>query len=341
MIMIRKGIFWMLMGIVVLMMGCTGGQETAVSPPQTTTLTLPALDASELSGEPLKVVATTSMIGDVVTQVGGEAIELTTLMGPGQDPHTFQPGAQALTAVSQADVIFINGWDLEESLVQDLQRISEGVPVVPISANIEPLPADEDAHIHDDEHEDNENEAHAGSADPHVWFSIAHVKQWTENVAQVLSERDPEHAQTYKDNAAAYQSELDALQAYAEEQFAQIPADKRFLVTNHDSLSYLAHDYGFEVIGTVIPAASTLAEPSASDLADLIAEMDEHNICSIFTEATVSDALAQTVAAELDNCTAVQVLPLYTGAIGPTGSGADSLIGMFRANVDTIVEGLR
>ena len=112
-------------------------------------------------------------------------------------------------------------------------------------------------------------------------------------------------------------------------------------MTNHDAFGYFAQEYGFTVLGTVIPSISTLAEPSASDLAELITEMGEHGVCTIFTETTVSDALAQTVAAELDGCDNVQVLKLYTGALGPAGSGADSYIGLFRANIDAIVAGLR
>ncbi len=102
-------------------------------------LTLPEVTAVDLNGEPLRVVATTSIMGDVVAQVGGEVINLTVLMGPGQDPHSYEPAARDLTAVAQADVIFINGWDLEEGLVDDLANIGEGALVVPISANISPL----------------------------------------------------------------------------------------------------------------------------------------------------------------------------------------------------------
>jgi ABC-type Zn uptake system ZnuABC Zn-binding protein ZnuA len=112
-------------------------------------------------------------------------------------------------------------------------------------------------------------------------------------------------------------------------------------VTNHDTFSYFAQEYGFSVLGTVIPTASTLAEPSASDLAGLIKAMEGQGVCTIFTEITVSDTLAKTVAAELDGCDQVQVLQLYTGAVGPSGSGADSYISMFRHNVDMIVAGLR
>ncbi len=315
-------------------------------------LTLPAFKALTRNGEPLQVVATTSIIGDVVSQVGREAIELTTLMAPGEDPHSYEPSARELTAVADADVIFVNGWGLEEALVHDLAEIGSGVPIVPISARIEPLLFGANSHDHteadhkeaDQEeiaHEEAEHEHNHTGADPHVWFSVHHVKKWSENVTHVLSELDPDNAETYENNAAAYQEELTALEMYAVEQLAQIPEEKRFLVTNHDSLSYFAHEYGFELIGTVIPGASTLTEPSANDLAGLVAEMEAHHLCTIFTETTVSDTLAQTVAAELSACDHIQVIKVYTGSIGAAGSGADSYVSMFRANVDAIVAGLK
>jgi ABC-type Zn uptake system ZnuABC Zn-binding protein ZnuA len=315
-------------------------------------LVLPELQAAELGGEPMKVIATTSIIGDVVAQVGGDAIELTTLIGIGQDAHSFEPTAEDLTAVARADVIFINGWDLEEGLVHDLEEIGEDVPIVAISANIAPLAPGEDELEHEeegeeherehDEHEAGEEEHHEHSgADPHVWFSIHNVEQWVENVESVLSDLDPANVDAYESNAASYRSELESLEEYAASQLAQIPEEKRLLVTNHDSLSYFARDYGFELIGTILPAASTLAEPSASDLAGLIDKMELHELCTIFTEKSISDNLAQTVASELGGCSVVKVLPIYTGSIGMPDSGADSYIGMYRANVDAVVSGLR
>ena len=327
----------------VFLAGCTTTEETAVPATddhdqeheaEADMLTLPELTAVPLDGAPLKVVATTSIIGDVVAQVGGEVIDLTTLMGPGQDPHSFEPSARELTAVADADVIFVNGWGLEETLVTDLAEIAADVPLVPISANIEPLAFGET-----DYEEESDDHAH-GSADPHVWFSVANVQQWVENVQTVFSELDPTNIATYESNAAAYLTALADLDTYANTQLAQIPTEKRFLVTNHDSFGYFAEAYDFTVLGTVIPGRSTLAEPSASDLTALVATMAEHNLCTLFTEATVSDSLAKTAAGELTNCDEVQVLPLYTGAIGPSSSGADSFVGMFRANVDAIVEGL-
>jgi ABC-type Zn uptake system ZnuABC Zn-binding protein ZnuA len=289
-------------------------------------LALPELGAADLGGVPLKVVATTSIIGDVIAQVGGEAIELTTLMGPGQDPHSYEPTPQDMANVSLAHVVFVNGWDLEEALAHDLEDVAKEVPFVPVSANIEPLAFGE----HD----------HAG-ADPHAWFSIHNVEQWVENIEQVLSDLDPANAGTYERNAGTYLTKLRELETYVRAQLSSIPTENRVLVTNHDSLNYMARDYDLEVLGTVLPAASTLADPSASDLAGLIREMEEAGICTLFIESTVSDKLAQTVAAELEGCDEVRVLKLYTGAVGPADSGAESYIGMYRHNVDRIVEGLK
>jgi ABC-type Zn uptake system ZnuABC Zn-binding protein ZnuA len=250
-----------------------------------------------------------------------------------------------MVAVSEAHVIFVNGWDLEEALIHDLEDIGEDVPLVPVSAHIEPLAfgghEHEGEHAEDKAEHDEEEDHHHEGADPHTWFSIHNVEQWVENIEHVLSDLDPANAETYERNTKAYLAELEELEAYVESQLASIPAQNRFLVTNHDSFGYMAHEYDLEILGTVIPAASTLAEPSASDLAELIDEMGEHGICTLFTETTVSDKLAQTVAAELEDCAEVRVLKLYTGAVGPAGSGADSYISMYRFNIDTIVQGLK
>jgi len=311
-------------------------------------LMLPELNATDLNGAPLRVIATTSIIGDVVAQVGGDAIDLTVLMTPGQDPHSYEPAAQDLTAVSSADVIFVNGWDLEENLVRNLESIGEEALIIPISANIAPrafAEGDHDEHEgeeaeHEEEEDHEEGEHEHGGADPHVWFSVHNVEQWAENVEHVLSDLDPANATTFEANAAVYMVALEELEEYAEVELERIPSEKRFLVTNHDSFGYFAEEYGFTLLGTVIPSMSTLSEPSASDLTDLITEMEAYNVCTIFTETTLNDTLAKTVAGELDGCDEVQVLKLHTGAIGSAGSGTDSYIGMFQANVDAIVSGL-
>ncbi|MCB8968005.1 MAG: zinc ABC transporter substrate-binding protein [Ardenticatenaceae bacterium] len=319
--------------------GCTSDAANKPGTDQdadTSILTIPDLTAVAQNGAKLQVVATTSIIGDVVANVGGDAIELTVLMAPGQDPHSYQPGAAELTAVARANVIFVNGWNLEEGLLDDLEAIGENTPIIPISANITPLTLNADE---EGDHDDEADHDHTG-ADPHVWFSIQNVEQWTKNVSDVLSTLDPDNATIYANNAAQYLTALAELEQYTNSQLAAIPAEQRVLVTNHDALGYFAHDYDFTVLGTVIPGRSTLAEPAAADLTALISVMQAKNVCTIFTESSVSDTLANTVATELDTCDTVQVLPLYTGALGSAGSGADTYIDMFRSNVDTIVTGL-
>lgn len=309
-------------------------------------LTLPHLEPINRNDGQLKVVATTSIIGDVVAQVGRDAIALTTLIEPGQDPHSFEPAAQDLTAVSQADLIIVNGWGLEEALIHDLEEISEGAPVIPISANITPLifgaNAEHEGHeneTHNDNDEKEDGHAHKGP-DPHVWMNIDNVKQWVNNTQQLLTQLDPANEVTYEQNAAAYLAELDTLAEYAHTQLNPIPAEKRFFVTNHDAFAYFGDAYNFTILGTVIPGISTMAEPSAIDLAELITEMEHHNICTIFTETTVSDSLAQTVAAELNNCDQVTIAKLYSGAIGTTDSDTNSYLKMMRVNIDTIANSL-
>lgn len=317
-------------------------------------LSLPALDAVELDGRALRVVATTSIIGDVVGRVGGDAIDLTVLMGPGQDPHSYEPGAQDLTAVANADVIFVNGWDLEESLIDNLATIGEDAPIVAVSAGIVPIERDEDDHedAHEDEtdadhdeHDEGEDHdaEHAhdhGSIDPHVWFDVRSVQVWADNIAQVLSDLDPASAADYASSAASYQEELVATHDDLEAQAQSLPQASRVLVTNHDAFRYFAQAYEFDIAGTVIPSASTLAEPSASDLAELTTVMQERGVCTVFAETTSSDQLAQALANELSDCENVQVLSLYTGALGSEGSGAETYIDMMRTNMETIVEGL-
>jgi zinc/manganese transport system substrate-binding protein len=302
------------------------------------TLSLPALTAPGLAGgERLRVVATTSIVGDVVSQVGGDAIELTTLMAAGLDPHGFSPSAAQLTAVARAHVIFINGWDLEEGLVRDVANISEGkAPLVPVSAGVEALKLEEE----DDDHGDDDDDHDHGPIDPHTWFDVANVMRWTENIVHVLSEVDPANAALYRKNGDDYIDELQALDAHVRERVAIIPAASRKLVTNHDTMGYFARAYDFDVVGTLIPGASTLAEPSARDLANLIEILRRERICVVFVETIASDRLAQVVGGELNTCDNVQVVTLYTDALGPAGSGADTYIGLMRVTVDTIVGAL-
>jgi ABC-type Zn uptake system ZnuABC Zn-binding protein ZnuA len=329
-----------------LVIGCSSGQQTnepvtqaAATGAESAVLALTALQPVELGGEKLSVLVTTGIIGDVVGQVGGEAIDLRILMEAGQDPHSFEPSAGDLVAAAEADVIFINGWDLEEGLVDDLENIAGDVSLVPISAGITPIPFGQVTHASDGTDDQHQASSLQGW-DPHTWLDPHLVRQWLENGQQVLAALDPANADSYAANAADYLAGLDRLIAYYDERFAQIPPEKRKMVTNHDALGYLAEAYEIDIVGTVIPVASTVAEPSAADLARLLGVMEREGVCTIFAESTANEALAETVAAELGDCPGVQILTLYTGALGPPGSGADNYLAMMRVNMETIAAGL-
>ncbi|GAB4478035.1 MAG: zinc ABC transporter substrate-binding protein AztC [Anaerolineae bacterium] len=297
-----------------------------------TEMTIPPLEPVTLgAGERLAVVATTGLIGDVVGQVGGDQIDLTVLIEPGRDPHTYEAVPEDLAAIERAAVIFVNGLGLEETLLGSIQSTATGV-IVPISAGIEPREWEED-----DDHDDD----HDHAADPHFWMDPANVMVWARNAAQVLGALDPAHAAEYDANAAAYIAELETLDAYIREQVARIPAERRKLVTDHESFGYFAGAYGFELVGAVVPGVTTSAAPSAGDIARLVEVIRAEGVPAIFVgEASGAglERLAEQVAAE--SGMTVRVLPLYTGALDAPGTPADTYIGMMRANIDRIVEGL-
>jgi ABC-type Zn uptake system ZnuABC Zn-binding protein ZnuA len=285
---------------------------------------LPELRAANLaSGQKLRVVATTGVVGDVVHNVAGDLVELTTLIGPGQDPHTYQPAPRDIATIERAHAVFINGFGLEEGLGSTIDAAAgKGNPVVSVSAGIQPRYADQ--------------QQTTSAVDPHVWFDPANVKVWAANIEKTLSALDPGNAASYHANAAAYIRQLDELDAYIQAQVALIPAERRKLVTDHEALGYFADRYGFQVVGAVIPSVSTSAEPSAGELAALVGKIRAQGVPAIFIGTTTNPKLADLVARD----TGAQVLPLHTGETGPSGSGSETYLGMMRANADTIVQGL-
>lgn len=324
--------------VVVLVAGCAGNAMPGENGEQfdtAETLALPTVAARVAGGGRLQVLATTSTIGDVVHQVGGDAIDLVVLMQPGQDPHSYQPGAADLTAAADADVIFINGWNLEEGLVGDLTTIARKAVIVPISAGIAPRELAAHSQAEGEESLDH------GPADPHVWQDVANVIQWADNVRQVLSAADPTNAATYEANAERYRAALEQLDVELRASLQSISPEKRVIITNHDNLGYFADAYGFDVVGTVIPSVSTLAEPTAGALAELVQTMQAAGICTLVVETTASDQLARTLENELTSCDNVKLITLYTDALGPSGGGAGTYIDMMLANAAALVEGLR
>ncbi len=291
---------------------------------------LPELSPVALSnGERLRVVATTSVVADVVAQVGGDHIELTTLMPLGTDPHGYTATPQDLRAISDAHVLFINGLGLEESLLRVLDNRDGDSALISVSAGIEPL-----AHPAEDE---AEHEGEHGGADPHTWFSVRNVETWTENVAQSLAALDRANAEAYRANAAAYHETLEALDVEIRAAVETVPTEQRKLVTDHDEFGYFAADYGFTIVGSVIPSLSTQASPSAQELAQLQEQIRQEGVKAIFTGNSVNPQIEEQLAAD----TGTRVVHLYPESLSEPGGPASTYVDLMRYNVTAIVDALR
>ena len=300
---------------------------------------MPSLSPVMLAeGERLQVVATTSIVADVVQNVGGDQIELTTLMPRGTDPHAFEPTPRDAAAVADAHVVFVSGAGLEEFLERLLQGAGEGMPIVPVSYGIELLQFEGSGEQGSQEH-DGESEGDQGhtGGDPHTWFDPNNVMVWTHNVEHALSALDPAHAEAYTANAAAYEQELKGLHTWIGEQIALVPAADRKLVTDHTGFTYFAHQYGFELIGAIFPGYSTLTEPSARELAELEEAIQAYAVKAIFVGLTVSPDLAQRVADD----TGIELVFLYTGSLSEPDGPANDYLSFMRYNVTQIVQALR
>jgi ABC-type Zn uptake system ZnuABC Zn-binding protein ZnuA len=289
-------------------------------------------------GVPLQVVASFSILGDLVKNVGGEAVEVTTLIGPGVDAHTYDPAPADLVVLTKADVVFENGLGFEPWLDRFFASAQPAGARVVVTEGITPREAGAD-----DEHagEAQLDEAGAdehGQFDPHVWHDVANVVVMVGTIRDALVAADPARAQLYEANAAAYIAELEALDASIREQVGTLPEERRKLITSHDTFGYFADAYGFDVLGTALGSVSTEAgDPSARDIATLITQIEEAGVPAIFAENVANPDLMESIAAEAGVTLAP---PLYTDALGLPGSPGDTYVGMMQSNVTTIVDAL-
>jgi zinc/manganese transport system substrate-binding protein len=273
----------------------------------------------------LKVVATFSILGDLVKNVGGDKIDLRVLVGPDADTHTFEPSPTDGTALVNASLIFENGLGFERWL-DDLYTASgskaERVVVTPgITPGVIAI-GDE-----------------AGEIDPHAWQDVTFTIGMVNIIRDALMKADAANADTYQANATAYIQQLNDLDQYITSQMNVIPAERRKLVTNHDALGYFAKHYGFEIIGSALGTLSTEAgDPSAAQLARLIEEVKGAGVPTIFTENVENSKVIEQVASEAG---VVVGQPLYTDALGQQGTDGDTYVKMMRHNIDAIVAGLR
>lgn len=293
-------------------------------------------EPSAAGGEP-RIVVTTSILGDVVEQLLGDAAEVEVVMPPNADPHDFAASAQQAAAMREADALVVNGLGFEEGLLDTIESAeADGVAVITAAEAIEPIPLADD-HDHDDEEDGDEEDGEAVD-DPHLFTDPVRMREAAELVAAELQVRVPSLDTPEVDaRVSGYLDELAALDREVEALLAGIRDEDRVLVTNHEVFGYFADRYGFEVLGAIVPGGSTLAEPSASDLADLAREIEEHAVPAIFAETSSPSRLAEALAAEGAD---VDVVELYSESLGEPGSPGDSYVGMVRTNAERIAAAL-
>ena len=282
------------------------------------------------TGEKLSVVATTSILADVVGRIGGDEIELLSLIPIGVDPHAFEPTPRDAQALGEADVVLINGFGLEAFLEDLIRQAGGSAPVVSASLGIAPLA------FEGEEHEEEQGAQEEHGADPHTWLDPNNVAHWTENIEAALSALDPNRAEVFASNGETYRAELATLDGEIRDLVSRIPPENRKLVTDHDELGYFADEYGFTVVGTVIPGASSLAEPSAGQLADLLDQVKAQQVPAVFVSSVVNPALVETFAADAG----IRVATLYAHSLTAPDGPAPSYLELMRYNAETIAAAL-
>lgn len=288
-----------------------------------------------LDGNPLGVVATTSIVADVVANVGGDAIELNSIIPRMTDPHGYQLTPGDLRMLHDADVVFINGLGLEEALEQSLAQLPEDTPIVSLSEGIqlrELTPERTDTNAD----RDPEAHTHAG-VDPHVWFDPMNITVWTDNAAQSLAALDPANAATFQANSEAFHDQLEDLHNWILSQLEEIPQADRKLVTDHLLMGYFAQRYDFEILNALLPAFSSAASPSAQELADIQDSIRQYGVKAIFVGMTSNRQIAEQMARD----TSVVVVPLYTGSLSDLNGPASTYLTFMQYNVRAIATALK
>ncbi len=291
--------------------------------------------AQHQDGVPLQVIATTSIVADVVANVGGDAIELNSIIPRMTDPHGYQLTPGDLQMLHDADVVFINGLGLEEALEQTLAQLPEDIPILSLSGGIQ---LRELTSERTDTNEDHETEAHTDAGvDPHVWFDPMNIYIWTDNAAQSLAALDPANAASFQANSDTFHNQLEDLHNWTLTQLEEIPLADRILVTDHLLMGYFAQRYDFEILNALLPAFSSTASPSAQELADLQDSVRQSGVKVIFIGINSNRQLAEQMARD----TSVAVVPLYTGSLSALNGPASTYLTFMQYNVRAIVNALK
>ncbi len=306
------------------------------------------------AAEPLKVVASFSILGDMVQQIGKDHVAVTTLVGPDGDAHVYEPTPADAANIAAADVLVVNGLDFETWLPRLVAASGFNGAEVVATTGITPREFEDhdeddhdeaadghDDHDHDevaaDDHDQEEagHDHHHGSNDPHAWQSLANGVIYARNIATALAKADPDNAAAYEANAAAYIASLEALDAEVKAAFAAIPAERRKVVTSHDAFGYFGAAYGIEFIAPT--GLSTEAEASAADVARIIDQIKAEHITAVFVENIANTKLIDQIASETDATVGGE---LYSDALSGPDGPAPTYVKMFEWNADELTKAL-
>lgn len=267
--------------------------------------------------EKMKIVASFSILGDMVEQVIGEHASVTTIVGPDADAHIYQPSVADARSVADADVIFVNGLGFETWSDTLIAESGTEASVHVATDGITPVFVD-------------------GEVDPHAWNSLLNGVVYVENIADALKQKLPEHANEIAANTSAYIAKLNALDTETKAALAELGDDKRTVVTAHDAFGYLADAYGMNFLAPV--GIDSEAEPSAQELAQLIAQLKVDGAAALFVENITSPALVQQISDE----TGLEIGGrLFSDALSERGGPATSYLAMFEHNLSTLLEALQ
>jgi manganese/zinc/iron transport system substrate-binding protein len=277
----------------------------------------------------INVVTTTSMITDLVKNIGGKHVNIQGLMGSGVDPHLYKASEGDVSKLVNADVIFYNGLHLEGKLVDVFEKMGSATKT-PIALADE---LDKTTLIGSD--------YFASNYDPHVWFNIEYFKQFAKKVTQILSEKNPKNTVNFIENEKQYLAKLDTLENNMRAIIKDLPVEKRILVTAHDAFNYFGKNYGFEVVG--LQGLSTATEAGVKDVQKLAAFIIEKKVKAIFVESSVPKRTIEALeAAVKSKGHDVEIGgTLFSDALGNAGTVEGTYIGMFEYNVNTIVNALK
>ncbi|AKP92583.1 metal ABC transporter substrate-binding protein [Achromobacter ruhlandii] len=300
------------------------------------------------AAEPLPVVASFSILGDIVREVGGADVRLDILVGPDGDAHEYEPTPGDAKKLAAAKVLFVNGLDFEAWLPRLVKASGFNGATVVASRGVTPRKfaghgdkehghgADHHDHDHGHAHGADDGHHHHGDADPHAWQNLANGVIYARNVAEGLAAADPAHADAYRKRADAYVARLQAADAAARKTFAAIAAERRKVVTSHDAFGYFGDAYGVDFIAAM--GISTAAEPSAGDVARIIEQVKRDKVPAVFVENITSPRLVQQIARE----TGAKVGgTLYSDALSKPGQPGATYLEMFEWNVRQLAAALQ